>query len=73
MSDSLCPLQLRRCESICQLSLTVEISDAFTALQSLVTDETFCCCWDTLPIRIFSGKKIKIALELQRSEGETKH
>lgn len=34
-----------------------KISGAFTALECLITDDTFYCCWDMLPVRTLSGKK----------------
>lgn len=38
-----------------------KISDTFTALECLITDEAFYCCWDTLPIRTFNKNCIRIA------------
>lgn len=44
----------------------LKISDAFIALECLVTDETFYCCWDMVPIRTFSGKKNKNCIRIAK-------
>lgn len=53
MSDSLCLPQLHRCESI--FSVLPHCGTYLMLL--LITEETFDCCWDTLPIRTFWKKK----------------